>query len=421
MKLLELRQSLRQLQQTAKKLLNRSLIIKNRNNDDWDGTHWVQYCKYRSQKKDDIDGSYIEVEFDKRLCPHLLQLSNKFLKANLNQLVSFSHIYSTRFYMIFRNLVNNLPKCTKKYTFKEIINLLELPKSYEKTVDLKNKVIKVSVNEINAKSDIEVEYEYYRGGGRAHIGVIFTFWLKEKTKKKEIPPATETEVGDDIFDALPKVAPDDFFVIPDDVMEKYEPESEPEEPVAVKITMPKPTDKTKWSEEQQADYDALIRQDVWVERAEMIVMTYDHARIKRNLEGVLRDKTKGTIANPPAVIVSAIKEDSYKGIAEEKAKVQARAEEKKREEWEKIKNAEDNRKKQIAEGEELRNIRLKYPRENINEVLEEVLQTFNENNHILTDEMVAKLRSYGLTDRHFMIFRSKTAMPHLFKSVDLYS
>lgn len=169
----------RQLQQTAKKLLNRSLIIKNRNNDDWDGTHWVQYCKYRSQKKDNIDASYIEVEFDKRLCPHLLQLSNKFLKSNLRQLVSLSHIYSIRFYMIFRNLANNLTQCQKKYTFTEIITLLELPKTYEKSiVNLKYKVIKIAIDEINEKSDIEVKYEYYRGGGRAHIGVIFTFRKK---------------------------------------------------------------------------------------------------------------------------------------------------------------------------------------------------------------------------------------------------
>ena len=436
----------RQLQQTAKKLLNRSLIIKNRNNDDWDGTHWVQYCKYRSQKKDDIDGSYIEVEFDKRLCPHLLQLSNKFLKANLNQLVSFSHIYSTRFYMIFRNLVNNLPKCTKKYTFKEIINLLELPKSYEKTVDLKNKVIKVSVNEINAKSDIEVEYEYYRGGGRAHIGVLFTFWRKQtkqiETGEKEnpitdelaeqvppltssvvkeiAPPSSEDEDIEDMFERIKKADVENYFALPEELLEdlpewteepepKKEKEPAPAPAVAVAEVAEEPFN--NWSDEQQADFDALIKCGVWAKTAHKIVETYDHARIERNRNGCVLSNPKGNIRDLGAVVVSAIDSDIYQWLEEAGRKAREREEKKKKEEWEAQKRAEkekeEQKRKEHEKLEELAKIRASKTKKELIEVFECVSKRYIENKRILTPEMLEELEQNGIPEVHFRFYQGQ--------------
>ena len=61
-----------------------------------------------------------------------------------------------------------------------------MPKTYEQyTINIKNKVIKIAVEEINKTTDIFVKYEYYTEGGRAHVGVIFTFW-KKNTETNEI-------------------------------------------------------------------------------------------------------------------------------------------------------------------------------------------------------------------------------------------
>ena len=434
----------RQLQQTAKKLLNRSLIIKNRNNDDWDGTHWVQYCKYRSQKKDDIDGSYIEVEFDKRLCPHLLQLSNKFLKANLSQLVSFRHIYSTRFYMIFRNLVNNLPQCQKKYTFKEIITLLELPKTYEKSiVNLKYKVIRIAVDEINEKSDIEVKYEYYRGGGRAHIGVLFTFWRKEtkqiETEKKE--NALTDELAEQVSSAVKEITPpssetddvinnidiNNLFSFPLDFdwenMPKWTPEYEKE----TSMTSPAPAKQEKepapapavaevaeepvnnWNNEQQADFDALIKCGVWVKTARKIVETYDHARIERNRNGCVLSNPKGNIRDLGAVVVSAIDSDIYQCLEEAGRKAKEREEKKKKEAWEAqqkaAKEKEEQNKKDKERLAELAKIREQKPKEELIATFELVFADYHNNNESLTDEMVQKLESKGIPKEHFSLYK----------------
>lgn len=415
----------RQLQQTAKKILNRSLIIRNRNNNDWDGTHWVQYCKYRSIKNNNTDCSYIEVEFDKRLCPHLLKLSHKFLKANLNQLVSFKHRYSIRFYMIFRNLVNNLPNCTKKYTFKDILQLLELPKSYEKTVDLKNKVIKVATDEINEKSDIEVKYEYYREGGRAHIGVIFTFW--KKTNKKEIAPASADERADAEQEQPKQITSSAVMAEPAEAAEEHSigvamlksiglnppPKTEKKEkPVSAPAVaeVAKIADRgevAEWTDEQQVDYDELLKKDVWPESAEIIVNTYDHERIRRNLEGVLRDKLKGTIANPPAVIVSAIKADNYKGIVEEQAKAREREQVRKKAEFAKAeKEKEEQRAIDKAKSEEMAKIREQYTAEKLNAIMEEVKKEYN-NGGEMTGDMENKLKNYGITPQQFYWYRKE--------------
>lgn len=397
---------------TIMRLATRTLQIKN-SDGSWYVTHWLQSAKYIPSS------GIVEYKIDEELKTELLQLKSAYLATPAEPLMEFSRDYSVRMYFI-------LKKMLKIRDFEKDIDFFrdrfQLGKSYELFANLKNKVIEPALAEINAKSDITVWHEYIKEG-RAYKKIHFIVDLKEaETEDKDIEYIYEKVAGVENYFALPEDL-DISEWTPEEPEKGEEPPANPntkkESAPAPAEIVTEPADETNWNDEQQADYDALIRQDVWVSRAKQIVNTYDHERIKRNLEGVLR--VKGTISNPPAVIVSAINDDSYNGIAEEKAKVQARAEEKKREEWEKIKNAEDNRKKQIAEDEELRNIRLKYPREKINEVLEEVLQTFDKNNHILTDEMVVKLKNYGLTDRHFMIFKARKSLPHLFKSVDLYN
>ena len=166
----------RQLQLTLKKLLGRSIILQRRDGSGWYGSHWVQSCDYVPSKAGEDHLSYVQYELDSQLCPYFLQLRERFLKSDLKSLVSFSHIYSVRFYMIFKN---RLEIGHIRYTFADLIKLFELPKSYEaSTANLKNKIIKLSVNEINKKSNIVVEYTYYKGNGRKHIGVDFKFHVK---------------------------------------------------------------------------------------------------------------------------------------------------------------------------------------------------------------------------------------------------
>ena len=179
----------RQLQQVLKKLLNRSIILQRRDGSGWYGSHWVQACDYVKITDGDEDCSYVEYELDERLCPHFLQLKERFLKSNLHDLISFKHVYSTRFYMVFKNRIKI---GHVRYSFDELIKLFELPKAYKKkSSDLKSKVIKVAVEEINEKSDITVNYAYYKKTGRAHVGVEFSFYNKTQ---RSVQPISERPI-----------------------------------------------------------------------------------------------------------------------------------------------------------------------------------------------------------------------------------
>ena len=67
---------------------------------------------------------------------------------------------------------------------------LGLPKSYDKLCNLKDRVIKPSLDEITANTDIELTYENVKQG-RSVVG--FKFIVKEKPKPKLIAPERETK------------------------------------------------------------------------------------------------------------------------------------------------------------------------------------------------------------------------------------
>ena len=208
-----------QLQAVVKKLMNRSIVLQRRDGSGWYASHWVQTCDYRKVEDGDGDCSYIEFEMDRRLCPHFLQLRERFLSSELRNLVQFTHIYSTRFYMIFRNRVKI---GHMRYTFDELRKLLELSKGYKKSIDIKNKIIKVAIAEINEKSDIHVDFSYYKQGGRTHVGVDFDFYLKSQEQPKPISkrPTKRVKLSDEQQEMYDRLTNPDRWAITDDVARK---------------------------------------------------------------------------------------------------------------------------------------------------------------------------------------------------------
>lgn len=208
-----------QLQSVVKKLMNRSIVLQRRDGSGWYASHWVQTCDYRKVEDGDGDCSYIEFEMDRRLCPHFLQLRERFLSSELRNLVQFTHIYSTRFYMIFRNRVKI---GHMRYTFDELRKLLELSKGYKKSIDIKNKIIKVAIAEINEKSDIHVDFSYYKQGGRTHVGVDFDFYLKSQAQPKPISkrPTKRVKLSDEQQEMYDRLTNPDRWAITDDVARK---------------------------------------------------------------------------------------------------------------------------------------------------------------------------------------------------------
>ena len=74
-----------------------------------------------------------------------------------------------------------------------IKNELGLPKSYDKLCNLKDRVMKPSLNEITTNTDIELTYENVKKG-RSVVG--FKFIVKEKPKPKLIAPQRDQRTID---------------------------------------------------------------------------------------------------------------------------------------------------------------------------------------------------------------------------------
>ena len=75
----------------------------------------------------------------------------------------------------------------------ELFEQLGLPESYRRIGNLKDRVIKPSLDEITANTDIELTYENVKQG-RSVVG--FKFIVKEKPKPKLIAPERETKTVD---------------------------------------------------------------------------------------------------------------------------------------------------------------------------------------------------------------------------------
>jgi hypothetical protein len=70
---------------------------------------------------------------------------------------------------------------------------LGLPKSYDKLCNLKDRVIKPSLDEITANTDIVLTYENLKQG-RSVVG--FKFTVREKPKPKLVAPQRDTSTVD---------------------------------------------------------------------------------------------------------------------------------------------------------------------------------------------------------------------------------
>ena len=78
-------------------------------------------------------------------------------------------------------------------SLEHIKNELGLPPSYDKLCNLKDRVIKPSLDEITANTDIELSYENIKNG-RSVVG--FKFKVKEKSKPKLIAPERDQKTID---------------------------------------------------------------------------------------------------------------------------------------------------------------------------------------------------------------------------------
>lgn len=374
----------------ARKLRGRTLEYL-KPNGDWYITGWINAAEYNSKDKT------IEFHFDERLKPELLSIKSNYLLTPAEPLMKFDRDYSIRLYFIlknklkFHNFVQNLDFFRDRF---------QLGKGYKLFANLK-KVLEPALAEINEKSDINVQHEYIKEG-RAYTKIRFIVESKSDIEKKELVASMSTDKS---AEKLSKsISPATESTSLNNISD-------------VTITTESlKTDEKQYTEEQQRDYDRLIKHNVWVPTARKFVATYSHAQIDRNIKGVLKSISNGNIRDVGAVLTNAIFTDIYQDMSEEQDKAKERDKERQDALWEKIQRAEEEsekkKKQEIAEAKKSTQIGKQSKLEKIcekspeipdftfdgsPESIKKVIRIYYENNRRCPENVLRTLEQQGLT------------------------
>ena len=194
-----------QIKKAADELTSRKIKIEK--GKSWLFMNWLSSAEY-------IQGSgYVELCFDKKLKPYLLQLKGYFTQYELESVVSFKSAYSIR---IFELLKAEQFKATRNGFFKRTFHYEELranigieTNEYALFADFRRYVIEIAVREINASSNLEIVQVDYPKTGRKITHIVFHCQPARQTRLDvdEPPPVLEAveqprEIPGDVRDLV---------------------------------------------------------------------------------------------------------------------------------------------------------------------------------------------------------------------------
>lgn len=180
--LLEVELNYKVVKERCKKILER--VVEIETDELWMGFQWFSTCQYWKN-----EGRLI-LKAHEQLKPYLLRLKKEFTRLVTSQVMQFKSVYSIRIYMLSKQYQN---------IGKRLIPLEELrkklgiePGQYLKYNDFKRYVLIHAQKEINAHSDIEIEFQEVK---RARKVVEIVFLINKNNKTEVITQGIESFVS----------------------------------------------------------------------------------------------------------------------------------------------------------------------------------------------------------------------------------
>jgi plasmid replication initiation protein len=165
------------LQSITRRLMQRIITIRPIGEKRLIQVAWLGAADYK------IDKGIISLSFHPHLKPFFLQLKRDFTKINISEIMGLQSIYSIRIYELLKQ---------KEYIGKRVISIEEIrnycgisKEKYKQINHLIKKVLDVSKENINEKTDIEISYSMIKEG-RKYVSVSFDVKNKKKIKKLEL-------------------------------------------------------------------------------------------------------------------------------------------------------------------------------------------------------------------------------------------
>ena len=172
----------RDVKTICENLLKRILRINiNDGKRSWEAFQWVQYAKY-----DGNTGTVI-LKLSEQIAPYVLELNSWFTQYKLENILEFNSFYAIRLY--------ELLKCeegiAREYRYEFVFSIDYLreifccEKKFVKNNDFTTKVIMTGVREINAKSDIEIDFEPIKSGRKINsLKFYLSYNINNNFKRK---------------------------------------------------------------------------------------------------------------------------------------------------------------------------------------------------------------------------------------------
>ena len=164
------------LRDAIRKLLTRLVIIKTEKSIL--ATTFLSSAEY-------FNDSTIELSFDKKLKPYLLQLKNNFTMYQFENVVALSSFYAIRIYELCKQY-STTEKKERTIEIKDLREMLEIKDKYKKYNDLKKYVLQIAEREINKKTDINISLEEIKTGRKTTAIKFLISSEKEKQVKQPI-------------------------------------------------------------------------------------------------------------------------------------------------------------------------------------------------------------------------------------------
>lgn len=182
--------------EAADALAGRRIRIK-KNDGSWLVLNWISSAEY---KKGD---GFVELCFDKKLKPYLLQLKGYYTQYQIEAISHFKSIYAIRLYELLKTeqfKINREAQFKRTFEYEELRDKLEIEDSeYRLFADFRINVIDVAKKEINKNPDIFISQIDYPKTGRKITHIIFHCEKAKQTQLDLTQPEPElTEVKKEI-------------------------------------------------------------------------------------------------------------------------------------------------------------------------------------------------------------------------------
>ena len=148
-----------------------------------EGKQW-RSMSFITMAQGEYGKDYISVKFSLEMKPYFLNLREQFTTYFLHNVYSFKSAHSIRIYELLIQYYPNIRQ--RRLDVENLKDILEVQGRYRRFYDFKRRVIDTAVTEINAYSDIFVEYELIKSG-RAVIEILFTMSENPKAKEQGLP------------------------------------------------------------------------------------------------------------------------------------------------------------------------------------------------------------------------------------------